>query len=304
MKKWVLAIVIILIIIGLGVGIYIWRQNTKSQPIDSGSLPQFIQADFIDIDKIFSISKFRSGSGHDFSGNGEKCRSMKHYYAPQWSQEGERLRQANNGTPPAPDGKTDIDIFSPVDGIITGIQSEKTPIGEQIYIQPSAHKDYTVRLFHIYKNAGISKGTKVTAGEKIGVISGYSMTDIAVQRGRNYFISYFDVLPDSIFAKYQARGVTNRSDIIISKQQRDANPLQCNGEQFANQNNNQNSEDYVFLSGYLGGDMQNQSSVGNQNNSNQNNYQSGNSSEVQNNNSAPGSGGGNGTGGGNRQGNR
>ena len=263
MKTWIWVVIIVLVLGLVGGGVY-WfgfrSENSGGNSTNSASgtsnsaVSQFIQADFIDLDKIFSVSKFRSGSGHDFSGNGEACRSMKHYFAPNWSQAGESARQANNGMPPAPDGTNDIDIYSPVDGKIIGIQTEKSPIGEQIYIQPTAQKDYTIRLFHIYKSAGIAKGTELKAGQKIGVISQYSTTDIAVMKGRNNFISYFDVMPDSLFAKYIARGVKSKSDLIISKEARDANPLQCNGENFAtNYDSDQSFGNYVFLSGYTGG---------------------------------------------------
>jgi len=265
MKRWMWITLGVVLFALIGRGVYAFmvmgKTATDSQPQNQPSggdtantSSPFIQADFIDLDKIFSVSKFRSGSGHDFSGNGEKCRSMKHYFAPNWSQAGESLRQANNGMPPGPNGKTDINIYSPVDGTITGIQAEKSPIGEQIYIQPNLAKDYTIRLFHVYKNAGIAKGSVLKAGQKIGVIGQYSSTDIAVQKGRNNFISYFDVMPDSIFATYIARGVTSKNDLILSKAQRDANPLQCSGENFAkNYDSDPSSGNYVFLSGYTGG---------------------------------------------------
>lgn len=261
MKLWIWICLAILVVVGLAGGAYAYWQKSQNSNVDLDSAvgstnstsSEFIQADFIDLDKITSVSKFRSGSGHDFSGNGETCRSMKHYFAPNWSQEGQKLRDANNNIPPEPDGKTDIDIFSPVDGTISGIQSEKMPIGEQIYIQPTVQKDYTIRLFHIYKSTGIKKGSQVTAGQKIGVIGQYSSTDIAVQKGRNNFISYFDVMPDSIFATYIVRGVKSKSDLIITKAERDANPLQCNGEMFAkNYDSDPSFGNYVFLSGYTG----------------------------------------------------
>ena len=92
---------------------------------------------------------------------------------------------------------------------------------------------------------------RVKAGQKIGVIGQYSNTDIAVQVGgfNGQFISYFDVIPDSIFAKYTSRGIKTRDDIIISKAERDVNPLQCNGEQFAkNYDSDPTLANFVYLS--------------------------------------------------------
>ena len=220
-------------------------------PSGESENPQFIQADFIDLSRIDSISKFRSGSGHDFSkGKGETCRSMKHYFNTKFSEDGQKLRDANNNIPPGPDGVTDISIFSPVDGKIISVQKEKMPIGEQIYIRPDSKPTVTIRLFHIYLDDGFAKGTKVKAGEKIGKIGQYSNTDIALEKRGSGFLSYFDAMPDSLFVKYQARGVKERSDLIYSKEYRDANPLQCNGENFAiNTDGDPNSGNFVTLSG-------------------------------------------------------
>jgi len=149
----------------------------------SGGIAQFIQADFIELDKIASISKFRSGSGHDFSiGTDETCRSMKHYFNVPHFEEGERLRQQNNGLPPKPDGKGDIKIYSPVDGKIASIETEQMPIGEQIYIEPDSAPGYIIRLFHIYKLEGVKAGKVIKAGEQIGVIGQYQNTDIAIEK--------------------------------------------------------------------------------------------------------------------------
>ncbi|HLB32563.1 MAG TPA: hypothetical protein VJL27_03355 [Patescibacteria group bacterium] len=253
--KWVLLGIGILAILGVAISFLKPREKNDES---AGKPAQFIQADFIDLEKIVAISKFRSGSGHDFSQEtDETCRSMKHYYNVQNSAEGERLRSQNNGLPPAPDGKTDIKIYSPVDGRITSIQSEKMPIGEQIYIKPNDAPDYTIRLFHIYKLGGIKDGSAVKAGEQIGNIGQYQNTDIAIEGRRGFnsqFISYFEVMPDAIFAKYLARGVKNRDELIITKAYRDAHPLECNGERFAqNYDSDPNSGNMVYLSGYNSG---------------------------------------------------
>lgn len=52
--------------------------NIAFKPFDIKNPPKFIQADFVELDKVYVISKFRSGVGHDFSLGDEKCRSMKH----------------------------------------------------------------------------------------------------------------------------------------------------------------------------------------------------------------------------------
>lgn len=255
MWKWLRWVLLGIVVLGAGFGVYYFKyMNVSLKKVDPNNLPQFIQADFIDLDKIFSISKFRSGSGHDYSsGSGEKCRSLKHYFAPQQNAASEAARQANNGLPPEPDGKTDISIFSPVDGKIIRTQKEQTPIGVQVFIQPTSNPEFTVRIFHVYLDAGFGKDSVVKAGQKIGVIGQYSTTDISIETqsatSRGYY-SYFSVMPDSVFAKYIARGVKDRNELIITKEYRDANPLQCNGENFAkNYDSDASFGNYVYLSG-------------------------------------------------------
>ena len=161
--------------------------------------------------------------------------------------------EKSNGIPPKPDGINDINIYSPVDGKIVAVKSEQMPIGEQVYIRPESNPGYTVRLFHIYLDGGIEKGSKVSAGQKIGVISQYQNTDIAImtEKSGSNFVSYFDVMPDSVFAKYRERGVKSRDELIISKEFRDADPLRCDGEMFIYENSNITPRDFIFLSGYL-----------------------------------------------------
>ena len=247
-------------LIGAGVivlgfaGMFLLGPRPTSTDTDAAGLPQFIQADFIELDRIASISKFRSGSGHDFSSGDESCRSMKHYFNPPPSQADQAYRDTHEGLPPPPDGANDIVISSPVDGTVLNVEEEGSQFGRQIYIRPSEADEFTIRLFHIYPDEGLKKGSKVTAGQRIGVIGGGQTTDVAIMHGGflgPQFVSYFSVISDSVFAAYQARGITSRDDLIVTKEYRDAHPYQCNGEQFAEQY--QSDPDYtdeVYLSGF------------------------------------------------------
>lgn len=256
---WLLLIVL-LVLVGISsyfVFNFVREKTGLGVKIDVNNPPKFIQADFIDLSKIYTVSKFRSGDGHDFSGNGETCRSMKHYFTPQFNPDLKPTKAADGRTiPPQPDGKTDIDIFSPVDGKITDIATERFPVGEQIYIEPTSAKDFTIRLFHIYKVDGIKKGVMVKAGQKIGVISKDSATDISVEGGRYQFVSYFQVMPDDIFAAYQARGAKTRDDFIFSRAYRDAHPIPCNQDDKSDQafyypDGYDHDADEFHLSGYI-----------------------------------------------------
>jgi len=59
--------------------------------------------------------------------------------------------------------------------------------------------------------------------------------DIAVHvrtRGGRRYIPYFDILTDEVFQAYIDRGAKTRAQFIITKEERDANPLTCDGEWF------------------------------------------------------------------------
>jgi hypothetical protein len=176
-----------------------------------------IRHGYIELDKIERISKFRSGVGHDYSDDGEDCRSMKHYFQPKsgvtWSS---------------------VKIFSPEGGIVTRIFDEWA--GTQVQIQPFHHSKYTIIIFHIALLRPLAAGNTVTAGEQLGThIGPQTMSDIAVgfsSSNQWQLVSYFDLLSDSLFQQYLDRGVSSRSDFIITRQSRDADPLTCNGKTF------------------------------------------------------------------------
>lgn len=252
-----LIIVLAVIIVGLFGIFWFVKRPMLVAAVDENYLPKFIQADFIDLDKIASISKFRSASGHDFSSHGETCRSMKHYFSPPAKSGYPLDKNGQLVLPPPPDPATAIPIYSPVDGWIISISEEHTPIGKQFSIRPSSDSNYNIRLFHVYPENGIHAGSKVKAGQRIGSIGENQGTDIAVEvttlKGPQ-FVSYFQVMPDTVFANYQKHGIANRQTVIISQAERDANPLQCTGdrdEQFAeNYQSNPNYDGEVYLSGY------------------------------------------------------
>jgi hypothetical protein len=47
-------------------------------------LPHFVTSQYLDLDAIYRISRFRSGEGHTYVDQFESCRSMKHYFDPRW----------------------------------------------------------------------------------------------------------------------------------------------------------------------------------------------------------------------------
>jgi hypothetical protein len=202
----------------------------KQTPIDSATngfikdtvtvIPvnnHFISTDYIELDKIERISKFRSGIGHDYRDDAESCRSMKHYYQPKNSVDWSAIK-----------------IFSPIHGTIVRIIEEWA--GTQLWIQPNDQPSYTIIIFHINMNKPLIVGDSVDRGQQLGThIGSQTYSDIAVGftlQNRWRLVSYFDVISDSLFQRYSARGILSRSDCIISKSARDADPLNCSGETF------------------------------------------------------------------------
>ena len=215
--------------------------------IDPKTAPKFVTANVVTLGDYGGVSKFRSGVGHDFSGGGETCRSMKHYFMPT---DTTPLDVAK--APTTLDPANSLPIFSPVDGEITSITTETTPLGKQIYLRPAGNESYTLRLFHVYPLDTLKVGNTVTAGERIGSALRNQQIDIAAQvmtLSGPQFISYFDVMSDPVLALYKDRGADSADDFIIPRDVRDANPLTCNGESFT-EKDTLNADHWYFFSDF------------------------------------------------------
>jgi len=187
--------------------------------IEADGIPRFVSTDYIELDRIHRISRFRSSCGHDYSDAFEHCRSMKHYFEPY--------------------GDTDwstLQIHSPVAGTITRVDVEWA--GTKLELVARAYPAFRLSIFHVtVAPPGFAVGDDVTEGQLLGTHVGtQTMSDISVivndptRQGR--MVSYFQVMTDGVFQTYQARGVLDRDTLVISKALRDANPLTCNGDQF------------------------------------------------------------------------
>ena len=187
------------------------------------------------LNKIEKISKFRSGFGHSYTDGNETCRSMKHYFNPFLS-----FRKNNT-----------VEIYSPVNGIITSVVNDGhgASIGlknKEIQIKSTDQPAFIFIFYHCdIISETIAPGKKVQAGELLGYgrlyyddLAQYSTSfDIAVSVNTPAgmkLISYFDTLTDMVFNEYISRGAAARSDFVITREARDASPLQCNGETFLN----------------------------------------------------------------------
>ena len=178
--------------------------------------PRVVTANYIDVSKIERISRFRSIVGHSYTDGSETCRSMKHYFQPKSSLDW-----------------TTVDVYSPVEGTIMGFANDGA-FGKQLLIRPRLVPVVNVAIFHVTLDAAIVQGGWLNAGDHIGRHAAQNTySDIAVSIGPKEggrLISYFDAMTDAVFQAYQARGVASRPAMIITKAERDADPVSCVGE--------------------------------------------------------------------------
>jgi len=182
------------------------------------TVPRFIDTLHIELDKIGQISTFRSAAGHDFNDTFELCRNMKHYFVPESGVDGGSIR-----------------IVSPVSGTI--IDTKEESFGWRVQISTDEQPDVHVVLFHVDLAAPLERDDPVSEGQVLGTHwSGETNSDVAVGvliPGGWRLISYFDVITDDLFSQYQARGIVERDQMVISEDERDADALCCVGDQFA-----------------------------------------------------------------------
>lgn len=229
---------------------------------DAIAHPELVSSDVTDIAFIEEISKFRSGAGHDFSydptfpfgstDSSEPPSSMKHYFAPY------SFHNGDQGTVP---------VYAPFPGEITRVTDESGSAGinKRVEIQSSAYPEYTLILFHIKLNAAYPQirndwpaelwpghqeddtdyaTLTVSAGDLLGYADMRDSHDFDVAvlftdtDGARYWISYFELMPDSLFSNYSNRGVA-RSDLSISREDRLLTPVEGWG--------GRNDEDWVTL---------------------------------------------------------
>jgi len=205
--------------------------------IDTLGVPKFVNVNYIDLSKIYRVSRFRSMAGHNYSDSSqfgtdgykdstnriEQCRSMKHYFL-------------------APD--SGVSIVSPVSGTVNSVRLGA--LGATVEIRSDVQPDFYFGIFHVNLSQPLKYGDHVTEGQMLGRHTGtetWSDMSVWVQTPRGkHLISYFETLTDAAFAPFVARGVASRDAFIRSKANRDADPNVCSF-------NNPPDSDFVALSG-------------------------------------------------------
>lgn len=247
-RKWLIIGLVPLAIVLVLAGLF-FKVMHPLLSFDPAKIPA-ITANPIDADRVFAISQFRSGAGHDYSydsWDGETCRSMKHYFNFSQSQQNSRPLRSIPGP-----GESNINIYAPFNGKISANEAENTPIGTQVHIASNQNPSYYVRLFHIDLLPSLKVGSSVKSGQLVGTIGPKDGIDVSYEA--NYrlakvvYLSVFDYMTPATFAPYAKLGF-KPGDFVLSRQQADAKGYQCNGEQFVS--NNQSVDANGIPNGYI-----------------------------------------------------
>ncbi|PIP51397.1 hypothetical protein COZ61_01190 [Candidatus Berkelbacteria bacterium CG_4_8_14_3_um_filter_33_6] len=202
----------LVVIFGFLVVISNLKNKTAPQPV--------LTANFIDLDKVDKISKYRSCQGHTVvpQESMESKRNMKHYVV----------------LKPEFTGGNKVPVYSPLNGVVKSIRSEPDKgLEGEIWLGVKGN-DWDFSIQHINIASNIKGRQKVKAGDIIGyvanrgidVVYGVGARSVKMIDGR-YESPYSDLdspfnhMGTELIAQYQAKGI-NQNDMSYTKEQRDA----------------------------------------------------------------------------------
>lgn len=219
--------------------------------------PPLLVNNFVELEKISRISKYRSCAGHVTVPQDarENKRSMKHYF---WVK-------------PEYVGTDKVKIYAPYEGYVSDIRSDpQENLEGEIWIVPKRALPilppmgvWAFSVQHIIVRDDLKRGSEVKAGEIIGHAAipeqGRASFDIVyakpalkpkkIDNWNSPFSdldSVFNHMSDEVFAKYQEKGISSKETLLISKEERNDNPCeyQGSGPYF---NNQENKENWAYL---------------------------------------------------------
>lgn len=223
MPKKFFIIVLIAIILTLGYLLVSGKLTLGDPPV--------LTSNFVDLNKISEISKFRSCQGHVVvpQDRREERRNMKHYV---------RVKKEYFG-------QDTVEIYAPYDGYVSIIRSEPDMgLQGEIWISQSVLPPFSVWSFsveHINIKPGLKRGDKVKAGDLIGyaALSGepdkasfdiiYAKVGIPPKKIDGWtspfsdLDSVFNHMSEDVFAEYAKKGVLSKEDMQYTKEERDQN---------------------------------------------------------------------------------
>jgi len=213
-------------------------EPSKPAPAAPG---EWLTAAPFDLSLVQELSRFRSCTGHDFSGYDiegelESARSMKHYvtFSLPWT--------------PAGSAK----LYAPFDGTVVIVGTGGKP-GSAVYIESDAGKPW--QFFFAHVDPLVRVGDRVRAGDPVAAVPPADALDIAyrlrpsvafdtglhsVKNGGPAYESYFLHMTKAVLQQFAARGFTP-DKLIVPKATRDAAPC--------TEYNRSDATDYVQASG-------------------------------------------------------
>ncbi|MDO8498558.1 MAG: hypothetical protein Q7S44_02125 [bacterium] len=233
----------ILIIIGVLILILIAVAFFSIKSVQNTPPPKLV-ANFVNLDKIEKISKYRSCQGHVVVPQSglESRRNMKHYFDV-------KKEFIGNDT---------VEIYAPYEGYISAISSDPgkglegeiwiSPVQIIGMLPPIGMWNFSVE--HINVKQGLKVGDKVRAGDLLGyaaltdypdsfdiVYGKLSIPPKNIDGWTSPFSdldSVFNHMSDEAFDPYQKKGITSKESLIMSKEARDQNPCKYSEGIFLN----------------------------------------------------------------------
>ncbi len=184
--------------------------------------PKFLVFHPINLSQTKKFSRFRSCSGHDYSGYNVKGeleteRSMKHY-----------IRRG--------DDIHEMHMYAPFNGTVYKYYAEQKGNDYALEIRGDHSGKWLFEFGHMFKMENLKLGDKVTAGQLVGstkVGGPYGGTEIALYYytdGKGWTRDTpFNYMSDELLRDYAARGLTPEN-MIFTKEERDADPCRWKGE--------------------------------------------------------------------------
>jgi hypothetical protein len=217
------SLVLITVVAASGYFIFTKVKDSQEGP-ESSKTAKFVTASPVDFEQMEAISKFRSCSGHDYSGlnikgETESERSMKHYAV---------LRKDLENT------TNQVKIFAPFDAVV--INNSVGKLGDNLDLSPTAAPGWVYELGHISALGELKEGSTVKSGELIGYYNGAGAFDLQFWFGDKNTVNTTSGKFDSIFAHMtpefektlEPYGLSS-ANLIVSKEERDADPCKSSG---------------------------------------------------------------------------
>jgi len=236
-SQYIAGILVLILITAVAV-FFVSRQSKTN------TLPPVLTKNFVDLDKVEKISKFRSCQGHTVVpvDGSESRRNMKHYFIIRPEYRGDNL----------------VALYAPYDSRVAGIRSfpERGLEGE---IWLDGGNEWQFSIEHILILDTIKEDSQLRAGELMGyvpakgfdvvyavgaevpkTIDGYTSPFAALD-------SIFSHMDDGLFQEFERYGVNSTQDFIYTKEYRDTNPCKYRGDGQGGLNDFEHPEDWVIL---------------------------------------------------------